>query len=224
MFSYIACHYIDIVAFITGLMPVSVSVYGKKEKYPNGKDGYLWTDGRVIWENGACLNVQNALGYPDEGPGGNYQGMRLYGSKGDQGTMIVHSDQFRGVEHCYLEKGTDPGDTVYAQPNPDYFQYLDVGGKGLKPVGYGYRSIEYIFKRISECMDSVSGMDEKAALPARQKFLDILDEEGIMATPKNSSYNELVMEAGRLSILNEGREVAINYGRDAGVEFKKYSK
>ena len=123
-----------------------------------------------------------------------------------------------------LEKGSDPGDTVYAQPNPDYFQYVDVGGTGLKPVGYGYRSIEYIFKRILECMEIIGGMNEKNALSARQKFLDVLDNEGIMATPRNSAYNELVMEAGRMSILNEGREVEISYGKKAGVSFKKYRK
>ncbi len=32
-----------------------------------------------------------------------------------------------------------------------------------------------------------------------------------MATPANSSYNELVIEAGRKSILAGGREVAIDY-------------
>jgi len=31
-----------------------------------------------------------------------------------------------------------------------------------------------------------------------------------MATPANSAYNELVIEAGRLSILNGGREVLIH--------------
>jgi hypothetical protein len=30
------------------------------------------------------------------------------------------------------------------------------------------------------------------------------------------------MEAGRLSILNNGREVEISYGKNAGVRFKKY--
>lgn len=224
VFAYVACHYIDLVAFITGLKPVAVSVYGLKDKYPNGREGYLWTDGRVIWENGACLNVQNSLGYPDEGPGGNYQGMRMYGAGPDKGTMIVHSDQFRGVEHGYLEKGTDPGDTVYAQPNPDYFQYVDVGGRGLKPVGYGYRSIEYIFRRTVECMEGSMSLAAKPALTARQKFIKLLDDEGIMATPHNSSYNELVMEAGRLSILNGGREVEITYGKNAGVAFRKYGK
>jgi hypothetical protein len=47
------------------------------------------------------------------------------------------------------------------------------------------------------------------------------DEAGIMATPRNSAYNELVMEAGRLSILNGGREVEIRYGKSASVGFKK---
>jgi hypothetical protein len=43
-----------------------------------------------------------------------------------------------------------------------------------------------------------------------------------MATPANSSYNELVVEAGRLSILNGGREVEITYGENASVDFRKY--
>jgi hypothetical protein len=33
-----------------------------------------------------------------------------------------------------------------------------------------------------------------------------------MATPANSSYNELVVEAGRKSILDGGREMRIEYG------------
>ena len=33
-----------------------------------------------------------------------------------------------------------------------------------------------------------------------------------MATPANSAYNELVIEAGRMSVLNGGREVAIEFG------------
>lgn len=221
-FTYIACHYIDLVHFITGLKPAAVSVYGIREKYPNGKDGFLWTDGRVIWENGACLNVQNALGYPDEGPGGNYQGMRLYFQGVQAGGMLVHSDQFRGVEHGFLTKGDSPGDTYYAQPNPDYFQFLNVGGEGLIPVGYGYRSIEFITRNILRCCEQSAGLDAKASLAARQKLIRQYDEEGIMATPVNSAYNELVMEAGRLSILNGGREVAIRYGREAGIGFKEY--
>ena len=63
-FTYIGCHYVDLVAFITGLRPAAVSVFGIRDRFPNGNEGYLWTDARVIWNNGACLNVQNALGFP----------------------------------------------------------------------------------------------------------------------------------------------------------------
>ena len=92
----------------------------------------------------------------------------MYCQGDDIGAMIVHDDQFRGVEHAYLEKGDSPGDTVYAQVNPDYFQMINVGGQGLKPVGYGFRSIEYIIVRASQVIHATAGMDEKQALSARQ--------------------------------------------------------
>lgn len=214
MFTYVGCHYVDQVHFITGLLPKSVSVYGVKGKYPNGNDGFLWTDGRVIWENSAVLNLTNVMGYPDDGPGGNFQGIRMYCEGKDKSGMLVHNDQYRGMEYCYVVKGSDPGDTYYAEPSPDYFKYINLGGQGLSPVGYGYRSIDFICKNICKCV----GKD----LAQRQQLIKQFDAEGVMATPANSSYNELVTEAGRLSILNGGREVEITYGKNAGVNFKKY--
>lgn len=41
-----------------------------------------------------------------------------------------------------------------------------------------------------------------------------------MAAPANSSFNKLVMEAARLSILNGGKEVEIIYGKNACVRLK----
>src|SRR5580693_5837446 len=46
-FCYIGCHYVDLVQFITGLEPVAVGVYGQLDRYPNGNEGFLWTDARV---------------------------------------------------------------------------------------------------------------------------------------------------------------------------------
>lgn len=214
MFSYVGCHYVDQLHFITGLLPKYVSVYGIKDKYPNGNQGYLWTDGRVIWENGACLHVTNVMGYPDDGPGGNFQGLRMYCAGNDKSGMLVHNDQYRGIEYCFLEKGTEPGDTIYSQPSPDYFKYVDLGGEGLTAVGYGFRSIQFIINNICKAI----GLD----LKERQKLITQFDDEAVMATPKNSSYNELVTEAGRLSILNNSREVEITYGKNAGVKLRKY--
>jgi len=215
MFTYVGCHYVDLVAFITGLKPTAVSVYGIVDKYPNGREGFLWTDGRVIWENGACLSVVDAIGYPSAAAGGNSQGLTTWGQGESDATLLVHSDQYRGVKTHYNAPGDEPGDTIYAEPNPDYFQLVNQGGEGLVPVGYGHRSGEYIIRACCRA----------AALPEvdrRREMVRHLDAEGIMATPANSSYNELVIEAGRMSILNGGREVAIDYGKNAGVRFREY--
>jgi len=212
-FTYVGCHYVDLLAFITGLKPTSVSVYGIRDKYPNGREGFLWTDARVIWENGGCLSVANAIGSPDAAAGGNSQGMVMWGQGSNDATLLRHSDQFRGVTNSHTVAGSDPGDTIYSEPNPDYFRLLDQGGGGLVPVGYGHRSVEYI-------IDACKQAGAIALLADRQKLLKQLDAEGIMATPANSAYNELVVEAGRLSIMNGGREVVIEYGSHPGVRFR----
>jgi D-galacturonate reductase len=118
----------------------------------------------------------------------------MYCQGPDAGALISHSDQYRGLKYSYV-------DGVYAEPSPDYFQYVDLGGKGLTPVGYGYRSVEYIMNKCIEV--------ESADAAARPAMLRQIDDAGIMATPANSSYNERVIEAGRESILNGGREVTI---------------
>lgn len=214
MFTYIGCHYVDLVAFITGLRPVSVSVCGVVDKYPNGNEGFLWTDGRVIWDNGAILSVMNSLGYPDAAPGGNSQAMTMWGKGEGDATLIVHDDQFRGVRHTYLAASDSPGDTVSAEPNPDYYRLIDQGGEGLTPIGYGHRSVDYILRA---CCKAAAIED----LSERRKLIDRYDADGIMATPVNSSYNELVIEAGRKSILSGGREVTIDY-RTGTVGFREY--
>ncbi len=206
-FTYIGCHYVDLLHFITGLLPVAVSVYGIRDKFPNGKEGFLWADARVVWNNGACLNVQNGLSFPDAAPGTNTQGMMLYCSGKDAGALIEHHDQFRGMKYSYVKQPAGDGATIYAEPSPDYFQYLDMGGPGLVPVGYGYRSIAYILDACM-CVEAETG-----GLAARQKLLREFDAQGIMATPANSAYNEQVIEAARESILNGGREVKIGQGK-----------
>ena len=206
-FTYIGCHYVDLVHFITGLLPVAVGSYGIVDKFPNGKEGYLWCDTRVRWENGAALNLQTSLSYPNEGPGPNTQGMTLYCSGSGEGALIDHSDQYRGLSYSFGVKPKGEGATFYTEPSPDYFQYNDLGGPGLEPVGYGVRSVEFLVrtaKRVDCAMD-------------RQSELKQIDATGVVATPANSRYNELVVEAGRMSILNNGREVAITHGEVPGV-------
>jgi len=213
MFTYVGCHYVDLVAFITGLRPVAVSVYGIRDRYPNGREGFLWTDARVLWENGACLNVVDAIGYPTGAAGGNDQGLTLWCQGEHDAALLVHSDQYRGVKCHFTSAGPDPGDTLYAEPNPDYFQLLDLGGDGLTPAGYGHRSVEYIIRACCRA-SAIESLAERRALISR------LDAEGIMATPANSSYNELVIEAGRKSVLAGGREVVIDWSDTPAVRFR----
>ena len=192
-FTYIGCHYVDLVHFITGLLPTAISLYGIRDRFPNGVEGWLWTDARVIWSNGGVLNVQNALGFPDAAPGSNTQGLTMYCARGDAGAWLEHNDHYRGISYAFVEAPNGAGATQYSEPSPDYFTYVDHGGPGLVPTGYGYRSVAFAVER---ALDLEASADRAASLRA-------LDEAGIMATPANSRFNEAVIEAARAS-LNQG--------------------
>ena len=97
----------------------------------------------------------------------------------------------------------------------DGVQLIDQGGRGLTPVGYGHRSAEFIIRAGQKA-------GRMGDLAERQAFIKQLDADGIMATPGNSSYNELVVEAARKSILAGGREVTIEYGDEPSVKFRTY--
>ncbi|MCA1810305.1 MAG: Gfo/Idh/MocA family oxidoreductase, partial [Lentisphaerae bacterium] len=93
-FVYVGCHYVDLVYFITNLRPVEVSVAGVKKCFPNGKEAYMWANGRVRFENQALLSVTDGLGYPDDGAGSNEQCLSMFCEGDDRSGMIQHDDQF----------------------------------------------------------------------------------------------------------------------------------
>lgn len=210
-FVYIGCHYVDLVYFITGLKPVEVSVVGIKGKFPNGNEGFLWSHGRVHYENGAILSVTNGLGYPDDGAGSNDQGLTMYFEGEGRTGLLEHDDQFRGVAYSFL-RDIGPGGTRYNYVNPDFFQFAKWEGEGYKPVGYGPDSVSAILSTIHRIETSVAGMSEAESLAARRAAIRRVDQQGLIATPANSYINELVVEAARLSILDHGKAVRITYG------------
>jgi len=210
-FTYIGCHYVDLVYFITGLKPVEVSVQGVKGRFPNGNEAYLWSHGRVTWENGALLSVVNGLGYPDAAAGSNDQGLIMYCEGKDQTGLIFHDDHNRGVAHSYLE-GIGPGGSKYNYVSPDFFRLVPWEGPGYKPIGYGYESVAGITETIQRMNKETAGLEPEAALARRRQFLREVDARGLIATPANSSINELVVEAARLSILKGAAPVRIAYG------------
>jgi predicted dehydrogenase len=209
-FTYIGCHYVDLVYFITGLRPVEVSLAGVKRKFPNGNEGYLWSHGRVKWENGAVLSVTNGLGYPDLAAGSNDQGLLLYCEGEGRSGMIRHDDHDRGVSYSYLD-GIGPGGSHFNYVSPDFFRLVPWEGDGRRPVGYGYDSIEAIVETVCRVERAGEGMSPAASLEARRRVIREVDQKGVIATPANSAINELTVEAARMSIQSEGMPVIIEY-------------
>jgi D-galacturonate reductase len=218
-FTYIGCHYVDLVYFITGLKPVEVSVQGVKGKFLNGNEAFMWSHARVTWENGALLSVINGLGYPDAAAGSNDQGMVLYCEGKGQTGLIVHHDQNRGVAYSYLE-GIGPGGSKYNYVSPDFFRLIPWEGPGFKPIGYGYESVAGITQAIHRVESAAAGLEPEAALKRRREIMHEVDAKGLIATPANSDINELVVEAARMSVLQDAAPVRIVYGDHPHVELK----
>jgi D-galacturonate reductase len=210
-FVYIGCHYVDLVYFITGLKPVEVSVSGVKGKFPNGNVAYMWAHGRVRFENDALLSVIDGLGYPDQAAGSNDQSLQMFFEGEGNTGMIKHNDQFRGVEHSYLE-GIGCGGSHFNYVSPDFYKVVPWEGPGYKPVGYGYESVAASVTMAYNIENEVVKLSDNESLAKRRALIKEVDEKGIIATPANSYINELVVEAARISILGDGLPVTIEYG------------
>ncbi len=219
-FVYIGCHYVDLVYFITGLKPIEVSVSGVKGKFPNGNEAYMWASGRIRFENGAILSVIDGLGYPDDAAGSNEQNLQMFFEGPGKTGMIKHNDQFRGVEHSYLE-GIGCGGSHFNYVSPDFYKLVPWEGEGYKPVGYGPESVSASIKMAVSFENEVQDFPEGASLKRRQELIKEVDKKGIIATPANSYINELVVEAARISILNDGDAVTIEYGQNPHVKLRK---
>jgi len=218
-FVYIGCHYIDLVYFITGLKPVEVSVSGIKGKFPNGNEGYMWANGRIRFENNALLSVIDGLGYPDQAAGSNDQSLQMFFEGDNKTGMLKHDDQFRGVEHSYLE-GIGCGGSHFNYVSPDFYKLVPWEGKGYKPIGYGFDSVSASITMVYQIENEVQNMQAADSLKRRQKMIKEVDKKGIIATPANSYINELVVEAARISILNDGDIVNIEYGQAPHVKLR----
>ncbi|MCX6985364.1 MAG: Gfo/Idh/MocA family oxidoreductase [Lentisphaerae bacterium] len=218
-FVYVGCHYVDLVYFITGLKPVEISVSGIKGKFPNGNEGFMWANGRVRYENGAILSVIDGLGYPDAAAGSNDQCLVMYcEGKGKTG-LIEHDDQDRGVKHTYLE-GIGCAGSMFNYVSPDFYRLVPWEGKGFKPIGYGYDSVAASIERMHKIETETAGLEASESLKVRQSLIKETDERGIIATPANSFINELVVEAARLSIMNDGEWAKITYGKNPTVKLR----
>jgi D-galacturonate reductase len=131
--------------------------------------------------------------------------------------MIKHNDQFRGVEHSYLE-GIGCGGSHFNYVSPDFYKLVPWEGDGYKPVGYGYESVAASVSMAEKIENTVKGMTDDESLLVRRKLIREVDDKGIIATPANSYINELVVEAARISIIGDGIPVSIEYGNNPHVK------
>jgi hypothetical protein len=88
-------------------------------------------------------------------------------------------------------------------------QFVPWEGEGFRPEGYGYKSVSSIVETAQFIEGSCYGLPDNQACAARQERLKQIDAMGLLATPRNSVENELIIEAARKSICDGGRAVRI---------------
>jgi hypothetical protein len=179
----------------------------------------MWANGRVRFENGALLTVTDGLGYPDDGAGSNEQCLTMFCEAEGKAGLIKHNDQFRGVSHSYV-KDLGVAGSHFNFVNPDFYRLVPWEGEGYKPTGYGFESIAATIRAISRMEGQTQTLSQDQALMKRQVIIREEDERGLIATPANSFTNELVTEAARMSILENGVPVSISYGKEPRVGFR----
>ena len=199
----------NLVYFITGLRPVEVAVRGVEGTFPNGNVGYMWSAGQVTWENGAVMSITDGLGYPDEAAGTNDQCLAMYCEGDDCGAVLKHDDQYRGVRHGYVDRKAG---AAFRFVSPDYFRLVPWQGDGLKPVGYGYDSIEanvLAAQRVNAALLPVS----RATTPGRHALPSFATSTSEGSSPRRPTVGStnLVTEAARLSIAENGWPAEIRY-------------
>ncbi len=168
----------------------------------------MWSNGRIVYENGAILSVTSGLGYPDEGAGSNEQCLQMFFEGPNKTGMLKHDDHYRGVIHSYLE-GIGPGGTHHKfDVSPDFMQFVPWEGPGFRPEGYGFKSVASIVQTAQFIEGSTAGLGEKEALAARQRGSRRLTPRPA-GDAKKQRRERVIIEAGRESICNGGRSVRI---------------
>jgi translation elongation factor EF-1beta len=160
------------------------------------------------------MTISAGLGYPNDAAGSNDQALVMYCEGDGKSGMIQHNDNDRGVRHSYAV-GEGCGGSVYNYVSPDFFRLVQWEGKGLKPVGYGVDSV------VANIETMLRMERETETVEQRRAMIQEVNAAGILATPANSSINELVVEAARMSITADGDWITIEYGNQPHVEARK---
>lgn len=205
--TYVACHYIDQVWMLLGMMPVKVFVSCHPDEFPQGGECYNWSTTVLEYANGASFTVQNSLLQPSHGPTGNHQGLELwFKGKEGRGASIRHDDHSRGALYVYDPDSVPEGNKLLWSGS-QYMQMLARldGSPGNTIAGYGYDSIRIMSGMCMELADIKH-------LQQRRKRFEIISAANIVPTAQNREWLGLVYEAMRMSI-ETGLPVDLDYAQ-----------
>jgi D-galacturonate reductase len=200
---YVGCHYGHQVAWLTGQKPKWISVRGVKGRFKSGVECYSWSSSMWGFDT-FNLVMHNGLQFPANHLSRNHQGLEIFGSgKDNEGTYLQHLDHQRGM--CYVH-AKDAVGVRSVDAGTDYVGWIPRGDQqsGYDMIGYGFRSIDNLFK--IACKVRVA-----PSLTDKQELLRIVDKEEQVATPKNVGWLALLREGIMLSIANDGFPYHIHY-------------
>lgn len=199
--TYVGCHYIQQVHYITGERPIAVSVYGVRGRFVNGPECVSWATSNIHYPNAGMVMV-NGLGFPGHAAMRNHQGLQIFGvTPGGKGTFLCHVDNNRGM---YYATDPDRGGRV-TDAGTDYIGWVPRReGPGGMMIGYGYESVRELVTTAFE----VAAIQD---LDARRSRITTLDAEYNMATLGNTGWCACVYEAMRASVLDRGKVIEVDY-------------
>jgi len=136
------------------------------------------TDARVIWNNGAILSVQTRSVSRTTLLGRIRRACPVLQRHEDGGPSVALRS-IPGIQYSYTRREVNPVDNL-CRAKSGYFQYVDLGGPGLTPVGMATALL-------NTCAELYSHRVRNNTLAGRQRLLDEYNAAGVMATPANSN-------------------------------------
>lgn len=205
---YLGTHYVDMFYFVTGLKPVSVIAKGQKNLLVSlGINTYDACQAFITWENDAVMYIQTSWILPDSNPCLSNQGLQMTCTQGE----------FR-ADNANRNSNFSTTKSGYEIFNPYFFKpYIDWDNPETDTyLGYGADSIIQAIDDCIKILEETSGLNEKQAFEKKKEIL--LEMEKTRPLPAQAIVSTSVIEAGRLSMLKNGRPVFIDKNFDLHYE------
>ncbi|HOK79406.1 MAG TPA: Gfo/Idh/MocA family oxidoreductase [bacterium] len=199
-FEYLGTHYIDMFYFITSLLPKKVIAKGQKKLLISlGINAYDSCQAFVTWSNGAVQYLQTSWILPEANPCLSNQGFQITCTEGE----------FR-ADNANRNSNFSTTKNGYELFNPYFFKpYLDWNNlEKTKYSGYGADSIIQAIDDCLEIAQQTLHLDRKKALEKRKELINKFEKTRPL--PNQAIIATSVIEAGKMSMMKEGKAVVID--------------